>query len=441
MRDIALTLFIFGMVPYVLMRPFVGLLVWSWLGYMNPHRLCYGFAYNFPWVMVIAVMTLGSLLASKENKRIPSSATRTLLIVFLLWTGFTTALAVVPDAAWHRWQEFAKTLVLVFSTLMLINSRERMRWLIWIIVVSLGFYGVKGGLFTILRGGSNHVFGPPGSFISDNNDLAQALCMVLPLMRYLQLQAPDKLIRAGLGVAMFFTVVGILGTYSRGGFVALAVVIIALFLKSRRRLTLIVAFAAVGVVAYHLMPTQWMARMDTIQHADQVNSFQTRVQSWEFASNLALHRPLTGGGFNVYESDAMWSRYGPAGAKPRAVHSVYFRVLGEQGLPGICLFLALLAVSWRHCAKVRRQTRREPSRKWAFDLASMFQVCLLAYMTAGLATTSSYFDMTYQIMAMCAVLSALVNAEATASTPHQAQTVSSAGSLVSGRLVDHPGAK
>ena len=410
MRDIALALFIFGLIPFILMRPFVGLLVWSWLGYMNPHRLCYGFAYSFPWVMLVAVLTLLSLGASKENKRIPKSAVSVLLGIFLIWTGFTTIFAVVPDGAWLRWEDFAKTLVLVFATLMLVNSRERMRWLIWVIVVSLGFYGIKGGVFTILKGGANHVFGPPGSFIADNNDLAQALCMVLPLMRYLQLQAASKLLKIGLGVAIFLTGVGILGTYSRGGLVALAVVTAALFLKSRKRITLAIAFVVLGMTAYNFMPAKWTERMDTIQHAKKVNSFETRVQSWKFATNVALHRPLLGGGINVYQSEAMWSLYGPLGAEPRAIHSVYFRVLGEQGFPGIILFLALLGTSWRYCAKVRRQTRKSSSQKWAFDLASMFQVSLLAYMTAGLATTSSYFDMCYQIMAMCAILYGLMTA-------------------------------
>jgi probable O-glycosylation ligase (exosortase A-associated) len=417
MRDIALALIIFGTIPYILTRPFVGLLVWSWIGYMNPHRLCYGFAYSFPWVMVVAILTLLSLGISKESKRIPKSAISTLLAMFLVWTGITMLFAVESHAAWLRWQEFAKTLVLVFTTLVLLNSRERMTALIWVIVVSLGFYGIKGGIFTILHGGSHHVFGPAGSFIADNNDLAQALCMVLPLMRYLQLQASTKMMKLGMGGAMFLVGVGILGTYSRGGLVALAVVTLALFLKSRRRLTLAIAFVALGMVGYNFMPAKWTARMDTIQHAQKVNSFETRVQSWKFATNVALHNPLLGGGFNVYESGAMWGRYGPAGAKPRAIHSVYFRVLGEQGFPGLFLFLALLATSWRYCAKVRRQTRRMPGEKWAFDLASMFQVSLLAYITAGLATTSTYFDMTYQLMAMCAILHALANTRSTAAEP------------------------
>jgi probable O-glycosylation ligase (exosortase A-associated) len=404
MRDIALALLIFGTIPFIFMRPYLGLLVWSWLGYMNPHRLTFGFAYSFPWVMLIAIVTMVSLALSKERKRIPWSAVSVLLALFLLWTGFTTFFAIVPDAAWGKWDEFAKILVMVFVTLILVNSRERMHWLVWMIVVSLGFYGFKGGISTVLQGGINHVLGPPGSFIADNNALALALCMTLPFMRYLQLHSTRKLVRIGLAAGMLFTGIAVLGTYSRGGLVALAIVAAALFVKSRGRLAIIVVMFAIGLTAYHFMPPQWTARMDTLQNAQQINSAETRIQSWEFSANVALHRPLRGGGFDVYQSIPMWQRYGPEGAIPRAVHSIYFRVLGEQGFIGLGLFLTLLLVSWRNCSRVRKRTRHIPDMRWAFDLASMLQVSLVAFMAAGTFLPMTYFDLTYQLMALSAIL-------------------------------------
>ncbi len=406
MRDIALALFIFGMIPYILMRPYMGLLVWSWLGYMNPHRLCYGFAYSFPWVQLVAIITLASFFFSKESKRIPWSGISILLVMFLLWTGLTTFYAAVPDSAWEKWLEFAKVLVMVFVTLVLVNNRERMHWLVWMIVVSLGFYGFKGGAFTILQGGVNHVFGPPASFIADNNALALALCMTLPFMRYLQLHSARKFVRMGLGFGMLLTGVAVLGTYSRGGLVALAIVAGALFLKSRGRLAVLLVIVAVGFVAYHFMPVQWTDRMETLHHAEQTDSGETRIQSYEFAANLAVHRPLLGGGFNVYQSATLWQRYGPEGAIHRAIHSIYFRVLGEQGFPGLVMFLMLLFVSWKNCSRVRKRTRDIPDMKWAFDLASMLQVSLVAFMTAGAFLPMSYFDLTYQLMALSALLMA-----------------------------------
>jgi len=419
MRDIALALFILGTLPYILMRPYIGLLVWSWLGYMNPHRLTYGFAYSFPWVMLIATVTLVSLVFSTDSKRIPVSSITMLLVAFFAWTTFTTLFAVETDSAWLWWEQFGKILIMVWVTLMLVHDRQRMHLLIWIIVVSLGFYGFKGGLFTLLTGGSYHIYGPPGSFIGDNNDLAQALCMTLPLMRYLQLQSRNKHVRMTLVVAMVLTGVSILGTYSRGGVVALAVVSVILFLKSRGRIGVVILVAILGMAAYHFMPAQWTQRMDTLHNPNQVGSFDTRVQSWKFATNVALHNPIVGGGFNVYESTEMWRRYGPEGATPRAVHSIYFRVLGEQGFPGLALFLALLFASWRSCSRVIRQTRNSVEQRWAYDLGSMVQVSLVAFMTAGLATTSSYFDLSYQLMAICALLPFIIELQSADSIIHK----------------------
>ncbi len=404
MRDLALALFIFGMIPFILMRPYLGLLIWSWLGYMNPHRLTYGFAYSFPWVMLVAVVTLAGLVFSKEDRKIQASAVSLLLFVFLAWTGFTTVFAAMPDAAWEKWQEFAKVLIMVFVTLMLVKNRQRMHWLVWMIVVSLGFYGLKGGFFTLTHGGNFHVMGPPDSFITDNNALALALCMTLPLMRYLQLHSEGKLVRIALGVGMALTGVAILGTYSRGGLIGLAVVGAALLVKSRRKFTLLLAVVVIGATAYHFMPPQWTARMDTLHHAEETDSGETRIQSWEFATNVALHRPLTGGGFDAYLSPSLWADYAPPGSIRRAVHSIYFRTLSEQGFPGLLLFLALLFMTWRACAKVRSYTRGDAGRRWAFDLASMLQVCMIAFMVSGAFLPMPYFDLTYQLMALAAVL-------------------------------------
>ncbi len=408
MRDIALALFIFGTIPFILSRPYIGLLVWSWLGYMNPHRLCFGFAYGFPWVMLIAVITMVSLAVSRDDKRIPLSNVSVLLFIFLLWTGFTTIFAIEGSAAWAAYQQFAKILIMVFVTLALVKDRQRMHWIIWVIVISLGFFGLRGGVFTLLTGGNYHVYGPAQSFIADNNDLAQALCMCLPLMRYLQLQAAAKWQRLVLGALMLLTGIAILGTYSRGGMIALVVVAGALLLKSRRQLAVASFFIVLALVAYHFMPDQWLARMDTIQHVEQVNSAQTRIQSWRFATNVALHRPLVGGGFEINKSASMWDQFGPEGARQRAIHSIYFRILGEQGFLGLLIFLSLLATSWRSCTKVRKMMKSVAEGKWALDLATMLQVSLLAFVVAGLATTSSYFDLTYQLMALCVLLRLIV---------------------------------
>lgn len=438
MRDILVALIIFGTIPFILTRPYIGLLVWSWIGYMNPHRLTFGFAYSFPWVMLIAIVTLLSLAISKERKRIPMSSFTILLFLFLAWCTVTTMYAVQPASAIEKLEEFAKVLVMVFVTLMVVNTRERMHWLVWVIVVSLGFYGLKGGVFTLTHGGSSHALGPPGSFISDNNAFAMALCMTLPLMRYLQLHSARKWVRIGLGITMVLTGITVLGTYSRGGLVGLVIVGAALLLKGRGRIALAATLIIVGLTAYHFMPAQWTERMGTLNDASQTDSGQTRLQSWEFATNLALHHPLVGGGFDAYQNAGTWEQYAPKNAVQRAVHSIYFRVLGEQGFPGLFLFTALLATSYLSCRRVRKKTRDLPEQRWAFDLASMLQVSMVAFMAAGAFLPMTYFDLTYQLMAVCVLLELYVRrevqqeSEARASGAHNALASASSRQIVSG---------
>jgi len=185
-----------------------------------------------------------------------------------------------------------------------------------------------------------------------------------------------------------------------------------LFLKSRHRLAIVLVIVALGMTAYHFMPPQWTERMDTLHHAQETASGQERIQSWEFATNVALHRPLLGGGFDDYKSAYLWSMYAPAGSIQRAIHSIYFRVLSEQGFPGLVMFLGLLFASWRNCSRVRRETRDSPEQKWAFDLASMLQASLAAFMAAGAFLPMTYFDLTYQLMALSALLADQLLSEA-----------------------------
>ena len=111
---------------------------------------------------------------------------------------FTTFFAFYPDLAWEQWGKVWKIMLMIYVTLMLINTRQKLDWLVWVIVLSLGLYGVKGGIFTILTGGAFRVQGPLGSFISGNNEMGLALIMIIPLMRYLQLQTKNFWIRQWL---------------------------------------------------------------------------------------------------------------------------------------------------------------------------------------------------------------------------------------------------
>ena len=57
--------------PFILVRPWIGILLWSWLGYMNPHRLSWGFAYDFPFAAVAGAATLVGLVFTRDRRGLP----------------------------------------------------------------------------------------------------------------------------------------------------------------------------------------------------------------------------------------------------------------------------------------------------------------------------------------------------------------------------------
>src|SRR6266581_6192839 len=108
MRDIVLTAFIFGTLPFILWRPHIGVLVWTWIGFMNPHRLTWSFAYDMPFAMIVALVTLVSLLISREPKKIPWTRETIVLLIFIVWMLITTIFAVYPEFAWDHMNKVAK---------------------------------------------------------------------------------------------------------------------------------------------------------------------------------------------------------------------------------------------------------------------------------------------------------------------------------------------
>ena len=408
MRSLLVLLIIFSFVPAILAKPHVGVLLWSWIAYMNPHRLTWGAAANFPVAELVGGGTILALFFSHEKKNFLGHPLMVLLLAYALWVTITTFFAVAPEFAWGKWDRTEKILLFTFITVALISNRSRLTALVWVTVISLGFYGIKGGVFTILGGGKSHVFGPPGSFIGDNNALALALIMTLPLMRFLHMQAQSKLLRWGLAGAIVLTLFAIFGSQSRGAFLALGAMLTFMALKSRRRgfaiLTLIVALG----IGISFMPTSWKERMESISNYQHDASATGRIVMWKFAVDLAADHPIVGGGFLSFYDQGLRLKYLPPGTRGRNVHSIYFEALGEHGYVGLLLFLAIGLGTYFTAGRTIRETRRRPDLYWARDLASMLQVSLVGYAVGGAFLNLGTFDLYYQLVVLVVITRLLV---------------------------------
>lgn len=429
MRDLLIASIVFGLLPFILKRPFWGILLMAWLGYMNPHRLCYGFMLTMPVVQIVAITTLIGMLMSKESKRMVWSPEIILLIVFIGWMGITTTQAFFFDAAFTQYIKVIKIQILTFMTLIMLTSQERVRQFVWAIVLSLGFYGVKGGLFTIANGGAYAVQGPSTTFIAGNNELALALVMTVPLMRFLQIHEPKILIKQGLTAAMVLTAIAVIGSQSRGALVALSVTGVIFWLKGRNKLMTGLIMLAGALTIASIMPSSWYERMGTINTYDEDASALGRINAWSTGWNVATDR-FFGGGFEMFQA-SVFQLYAPDPRFVVDVHSIYFQVLGHHGFIGLFMFLGLLLFTWLKCAAVVRLAKRNPSLLWAQDLASMIQVSLIGYMTAGAFLGLAYFDYFYHLIALVVVVHHLVMASTATQLKSPQSALKPTGSVLS----------
>ncbi|MBV6321866.1 putative O-glycosylation ligase, exosortase A system-associated [Duganella violaceipulchra] len=406
MRDILITLIVFGSLPLILRNPVNGVLMWVWISVMNPHTQSWGFAATFPFAFIVAVTTLFSVAISRLAKTLPVSGVTFTLIALVLWMNVTTLFAMFPAFAYVQWSKVMKIMLMSLVTMMVIRHRDDIQRLLWVLVMSLGFYGVKGGLFTLRTGGGERVWGPEGTFIGDNNEIALALIMTIPLMRYLQLRSDKRWLRHGLGAMMLLSAMAALGSYSRGGLLAIAAMIMMMWLKSRHKFAAGILIALLAPLALLFMPERWTERMDSIGAYQQDESAMGRINAWYMAWNLAKDR-FFGGGFEIAEP-ATFFLYAPNPHDVHAAHSIYFQALGEHGFVGLALYLLLLGLTWRSAAWIVRHSRDQPELEWAQQLATMVQASLVGFAVGGAFLSLLYFDVPYYLMGIIVATRALV---------------------------------
>ena len=409
MRDLIVAAVVFGFLPLVLRRPQIGIYLWSWIGYHNPHRLCFGWALNFPWALIIALVTFAGLVFSKEPKRIPWTRETILFLVFLGWMAITSYFAFFPDLAWEQFIKVFKILLMTYVTMMVINTRERLDGLIWVICVSLGFYGIKGGIFTIIHGGVAHVQGPEGTFFGGSNEMALVLAMIIPLLSYLRTYDTRGWMRLGLGVTMMLSAIAAIGSQSRGGLIGMASMGLFLWFKSGNKFVTALMITVSVLIIGSIMPQAWYDRMNTVKTYEQDESAMGRVNAWWVAWNVAKVR-ITGGGMKMFQ-ESVFERYAPDAGNVHDVHSIYFEQIGEQGFIGFAIFMTLGLMTWMRCNQIKRLCKKDPGRKWGADLASMVQVSLVGYATAGAFLGLSYFDLYYHFIAITVITWGLIQQE------------------------------
>jgi len=285
---------------------------------------------------------------------------------------------------------------MVIMAMVILHTRQHIVALVWVLVGSIGFYGFKGGLFTLITGGNYIVWGPRTTYIEGNNELALALIVIIPLARFLQLNVSSRWAKHGLTMLMILCAVAAIGSQSRGALLAISAMGLVLWWRGKAKLLSAAVFIAFAIALIAFMPESWHDRMGTIQNYEQDASAMGRINAWQMAWNLAS-RNVFGGGFSIYDI-GVFARYAPVPTDVHVAHSIYFSILGEHGFIGLFLFLLVWTLVWRSAGRLRVQGKQQPQTMWLSDLGAMCQVSLVGYAVGGAFLSLAYFDLPYNIL-------------------------------------------
>ncbi len=406
MRDIVLTVLVFGALPFVFRWPVLGAYLWAWLSLMSPQKLTWGFAFSLPFAQAVAAVTLLAFVMVKKRRAIPMTTVTVLWLALLLWMTVTSFFALnTQEAVLERWIFVFKIHLMLAISLMLITEQRHFKWLVWVVTLSVAFFGIKGGIYTITTAGGGRVWGPPGGLLQGNNELAVGLVMLVPYLYWMRETIQRKWVRHGLMLSMALCVLSILGSQSRGALMAILAMAFMLALKSRHKVRTTLLLAMGLVVAVASMPGSWTERMETIQTYEEDGSAMSRIWTWTTLWNAAVDRPLVGAGFRA-DTYVVFQRYAPQGERwdrfaglVYVAHSIYFQMLGEHGFVGLFLFIALWLAVWVLAGRTARKAEGLPDlAPWLPLLMRMTQVSLVGFLAGGAFLSLGYLDLTYYMM-------------------------------------------
>jgi len=389
------------------LNPRLGLYGYYWFALMRPDILAWSGPNRYS--LLIAVFTLlsnsGRALANLPVL-IRSPLCRTMLLLVVVIT-LSIPFAVKPELCYEPYSLFIRMILMAFLIPLAIRDKREIRILMVVMAASIGLLAGKFGLAGILAGGARFGQGY-GGMLSDNNTMALAFVLAIPLCWFSRLLVTQLWARIGFATLALLSFGGVVFTHSRGGVLAAGIAMLLIAWRAKHRLLVGLMVVGFGIGAVYLVRDSLLDRMATISAPLEEASAKSRVILVRAAVKMWLDYPLLGVGFTENNQQELISSYVPAeykdGYQGKVIHNTYLQMLVDAGIFSLLLYCWLLFGGiWKLERSIRRAREDGGLEEAAIPLA--LQTSLVAYAAGSTFLSRSSFDFFYiLIMASAAWL-------------------------------------
>lgn len=392
-----------------LARPYIGLLAFLIVMELQPGEL-YPYLAPLHLERVIAAMLLIAFIAHGAKWRFPNPArwflalygAMVLSIPLAIWRGGAALFSI----------QFLEIVALFLFSTALLTTEARIRWFIVTEVLLVDWMGGTA-LWNYHHGiwqytmDIDRAIGITSS-AGDPNTLAATLLFTIPLAIALMVRGNPSWMRIIGLVSIALNVVTIVDTGSRGAAMGLVFLVLLLMLYRPKYLVCLPVLIALSPVVWSVIPQQYKARYETVDHLKTDESYQNRILSWKGGVAMFESNPVTGIGCGLYGL-ANGEKFWPGIGRKHYLnaHSLYFQTLGELGLLGIITFLGYLISVVRTNLRSRRKLAANESSPFLRALPGLFNVMFLQLLFAGYASHNLYRNTWYIVGAMAASVALL----------------------------------
>ncbi|KPF63676.1 DUF5935 domain-containing protein [Porphyrobacter sp. AAP60] len=405
MLDLVFLAFIGYVLVLGLRRPFLWVLLYVYIDILAPQRIGYSLIASLPVSLIAFAAAFGGWIALDRKSGARFTVRQGMMLALLLYCGWTTGNADFPLDAATKWDWVWKALLFAIFLPLTLTTRARIEGLALVLLLSIATIVIGTGMKTVLGGGGYEnlkFFVNDNSGIYESSTLATVAIGLIPMLwwfvRHGTIFRPHWLV-TGFAVALTFACLLVpIGTEARTGLLCIAALGALTLRYTKRRFLFIAGAGLLGLAALPFLPQSYYERMATIAAPGGDESASTRVAVWKWTLDYVGEKPF-GGGFDAYRGNRFAYvmpvkevngnttsvEYREVVDKGRAYHSSFFEMLGEQGWPGLIIWVALHLLGLWQMERVQRRWRGEEDEatRWIAPFAAALQMGAVVYLVGA----------------------------------------------------------